>query len=216
MAIQSTIAQCTHIKVSGYRCGSAALKGQQLCFFHARMRRKTKAKVDAAIPQLLLLEDAESVQGALMQIIDLLLYDQIEVKKAGLVLKAIGMASRNVKNLRLEQARSESNQHFAREMVDRVMEPEPAESAPDASLLPEAALPDQDEWESIRKRREGTAAKACRWDSVGEGYMQDIMRLPAERRRMEAYPDGWKGVGIPPGIAERNRAEAELARVKMK
>src|SRR5580704_4442580 len=30
---------CTHIKVTGVRCGSPALRGEQFCYFHQRMLR---------------------------------------------------------------------------------------------------------------------------------------------------------------------------------
>lgn len=153
MPIQPNIVQCTHIKLKGYRCGSPALTGQRLCYFHARMRRGTKARLDAAIPPLLLLEDAESIQGALMQIIDLLLYDQIELKKARLVLRAIEIASHNVKNLRLQRIHLLDDESpfdkFEGDMVRDLPEeapPDAAEGDPDsedtdASPLPDPVLP---------------------------------------------------------------------------
>jgi len=128
MPIQHNILQCTHIKLNGYRCGSPALTGQRWCYFHARMRRGTKARLDAAVPALLVLEDAESIQGALMQIIDMLLLDQIEVAKARLILRAIEIASRNVKNLDLKHHQSlrPAYQDFRKDMVrDLVMVEEP-------------------------------------------------------------------------------------------
>jgi hypothetical protein len=148
MPIDPRIAQCTHIKLSGYRCGSPALTGQRLCYFHARMRRGAKARLDAAIPPLLLLEDAESIQGALMQIIDMLLYDQIELKKARLILHAIEIAARNVKNLDLRHYRDDDDEdyeHFETDMVQEL----PAEEAPDAV--------------------EGDVATAAAGEAAGEG-----------------------------------------------
>jgi len=129
MPIRPDIVQCTHIKLNGYRCGSPALSGRPWCYFHARMRRGAKARLDAAIPSLLLLEDAESIQGALMQIIDMLLLDQIEVKKARLIIHAIEVASRNVRNLHLGQhpwpARDYG--HFDTNMVHDLVEVEELE-----------------------------------------------------------------------------------------
>src|SRR6266700_2168376 len=33
---------CTHIKVTGVRCGSPALRGEQFCYFHQRMLRTVR------------------------------------------------------------------------------------------------------------------------------------------------------------------------------
>jgi hypothetical protein len=94
--------QCNHIKLNGTACRSMALDGRKFCYFHARMRHATQAKMNSALPRLLLLEDETSIQGALMQIIDMLLADQIEYKKARLILDAIRIASRNVKHIKPE------------------------------------------------------------------------------------------------------------------
>jgi hypothetical protein len=104
MPIRSNIPQCTHIKLSGYRCRGNALKGQPFCFFHGRTRQIVKTHLDTKIPEVLILEDAESIQGSLMQIIDLLLLSQIEVPRARLIVHAIEIAARNVKNLRANTA----------------------------------------------------------------------------------------------------------------
>ena len=160
MPIEPSIRQCTHIKLNGYRCGSPALMGQRLCYFHARMRRGTKARLDAAIPPLLLLEDAESIQGALMQVIDMLLYDQIELRKARLVLHAIEIASRNVKNLQLQHDRyddDEDYEHFEEDMVQELSAEDPPDAAdgadsPEAgSGLPEPVLPSADEYRATAR-----------------------------------------------------------------
>ena len=184
MAIQPTMMQCTHIRLNGYRCGSPALRGQRLCYFHARMRRATKAKVDAAIPQLLLLEDEESIQGALMQIIDLLLYDQIELKRASLILRAIEIAARNVQNLSLNAwANNDETDYsdFDGEMVQEVPE-EAAEGAAEEgedgeSRLPEAVLPIPDEHEACRQRRPCTAGVECKWGQTENQYVKQIEGL---------------------------------------
>jgi len=154
MPIRPNIVQCTHIRLNGYRCGSPALTGQRLCYFHARMRRGAKARLDAAIPPLLLLEDAESIQGALMQVIDMLLYDQIEVKKARLIIHAIEIASKNVQNLRLEYEYDSDDKDYENFEEDMVQEM-PAEDPPDdadstnvqegQSRLPEPVLPNPGE-----------------------------------------------------------------------
>ena len=39
MPVQPSDKACTHIKVTGVRCGSPALRGEQFCYFHQRMLR---------------------------------------------------------------------------------------------------------------------------------------------------------------------------------
>ena len=50
------------------------------------------------------LDDAESIQDALTQVIDLLLKDQIEAQKGRIILRAIELATRNLKNLQAAEA----------------------------------------------------------------------------------------------------------------
>jgi len=99
MPIRETIAQCVHFKLNGQRCGSPAILGERYCHWHNRVAATTKAHVDTAFASVLLLEDADSIQAALIHIVDLLLRDQIPLQKARTILKAIELASRNVKNL---------------------------------------------------------------------------------------------------------------------
>ena len=99
MPINPNIPQCTHIKLCGQRCGSPALTGEHFCHWHMKVKAATKAHVDSAIATILLLEDADSVQAALLQVIDMLLKDQVPLPKARLIKHAIEIASRNLKNL---------------------------------------------------------------------------------------------------------------------
>jgi hypothetical protein len=39
MPIDPNIPQCQHIKLNGVRCGSPALRGKDLCYFHNRHER---------------------------------------------------------------------------------------------------------------------------------------------------------------------------------
>jgi hypothetical protein len=199
MPISASIAQCTHIKLSGYRCGSPALAGQQLCYYHARLRRGAKARLDAAIPPLLLLEDAESIQGALMQITDMLLYDQIQEKKAGLILRAIGLALRNVKNLQ-HDAPAGTPSGFDHKMVTELPAGDPAAAPPEGEVngdtnkdgsqpaqpesgagsavssngLPESILPEADKRPF---RRYCEAEVRCGWEESEEVYVTQLGRM---------------------------------------
>ena len=99
--------RCQHIKVNGTQCGSPALRRNRFCYFHklhheervelhldrlkdARARRR---KLSITLP---VLEDANSIQVTLMQIMRLIITGQIDGKNAGLLLYALQTASSNL------------------------------------------------------------------------------------------------------------------------
>src|SRR6266850_3051214 len=112
------IPRCAHIKTNGTQCGSPALREQRLCFFHEKWQRqqitlKTEQAASQAANQIAnqttgqtasqtndqpnftlpLLEDADSVQVALMQVIQLMVTRQLDPKVSGLLLYALQTAS---------------------------------------------------------------------------------------------------------------------------
>src|SRR5262245_29935244 len=103
----ASIPRCQHIKVNGTQCGSPALHRRRFCFFHNRWREQHAARSASALPapqtiDLPLLEDANSIQVALMQVMRLILRGQIEPKTAGLLLYALQTASLNLRNTNFE------------------------------------------------------------------------------------------------------------------
>jgi hypothetical protein len=102
------IRRCYHIKVNGEQCGSPALRGKCYCFFHNKYRHlgaygvPQRGQRAAAAGRFPILEDANSVQAALMQVVRLILAQQIDSKEAGLLLYALQIASSNLQHLRLE------------------------------------------------------------------------------------------------------------------
>ncbi len=114
MAIRPEVPQCTHTRLGGQRCGSPAMCGEQFCYFHMRVKNATTQHLDSAIPSIMLLEDAESVQGALMQIMDLTLKDQISVPKARVMLRAAELAWKNLKEMEA-QRRHDQETEFRKE-----------------------------------------------------------------------------------------------------
>ncbi|HJX84186.1 MAG TPA: hypothetical protein VJ723_07575, partial [Candidatus Angelobacter sp.] len=89
--------RCIHIKQDGTQCGSPALKNDGMCFAHARLAMR-HAKL-LAMP---LLEDANSVQAAIMEVMRGLLDGDIDRKTAGLLLYGLQMAVCNLKNVCFE------------------------------------------------------------------------------------------------------------------
>ncbi|HZQ25986.1 MAG TPA: hypothetical protein VFA89_24550 [Terriglobales bacterium] len=97
------ILRCQHIRVNGTLCGSPALRRSRFCFFHKKWhdqriainhkKRRSRAALDLPV-----LEDANSVQIALMQVMRLILANQIDGKTAGLLLYALQTASVNLRH----------------------------------------------------------------------------------------------------------------------
>jgi hypothetical protein len=95
----STAKICTHIKVTGVRCGSPALRGEQFCYFHQRMLRTVKGPPASRVHHAALLEDEESIQASLMEVVNALLRGSIEIKRAELILRALNTAVRNIRRV---------------------------------------------------------------------------------------------------------------------
>jgi hypothetical protein len=103
-----TIARCQHIKVNGVQCGSPALKNRKLCHFHQRWQQgRIQLNADQARRSryslnLPILEDANSIQVALMQGMRLLLTNQVDHRTAALLFYALQTASSNLSRTTFE------------------------------------------------------------------------------------------------------------------
>jgi hypothetical protein len=104
----NSIPRCEHLKVNGTQCGSPALRRNHFCFFHKRWQETrivlnaNRARRGRAALDLPVLEDANSIQVSLMQIMRLILSGQIDPKTAGLLLYALQTASSNLKRINFE------------------------------------------------------------------------------------------------------------------
>ena len=86
---------CTHIKISGIRCGSPSLRGEQFCYYHQRMHRGVRTPRQSRLHPLACIEDKESIQSALTEVINALLRNTIDMKRATLILRALHIAVKN-------------------------------------------------------------------------------------------------------------------------
>jgi hypothetical protein len=114
-----SIPRCQHLKVNGTQCGSPALKRNRFCFFHKRFQEERiklncdRARQSRASFILPVLEDANSIQVSLMQIMRLLASRQIEAKTASLLLYALQTATFNIRHLTIEPS------HIEHVVIDR-------------------------------------------------------------------------------------------------
>ena len=112
------VPRCQHVKINGTQCGSPALRRRRHCFFHERIRReRAKIAADTSAQRgfdLPLLEDANSVQVALMKTIQMLGCGRLDHRTAGLILYALQTASVNLRNAEFEVRRSDRSCHRPR------------------------------------------------------------------------------------------------------
>lgn len=104
--------RCQHLKVNGTQCGSPALRRNRFCYFHKlhqeqritlgtdRARRTRNLTITLPV-----LEDANSIQVTLMQVMRLIIAGQIAAKQAGLLLYALQTASSNLARTSFEPYR---------------------------------------------------------------------------------------------------------------
>ena len=101
--MQSFPNRCQHLKINGTQCGSPALRRHRFCYFHKRFQDERiqlsadRARRGVATFELPILEDANSIQIALMQVMRLLVSGQLDHKTASLLLYALQTASTNLR-----------------------------------------------------------------------------------------------------------------------
>jgi len=102
MARHPNVKLCTHIKVTGVRCGSPALRGEQFCYFHQRMMRGVQTPPDARLHPVALIENEEAIQASLMEVINAIARNTIDLRRADLILKALHIAVKNSRRVRFD------------------------------------------------------------------------------------------------------------------
>ncbi|MGA2855263.1 MAG: hypothetical protein ABSE40_00255 [Candidatus Sulfotelmatobacter sp.] len=126
---------CTHIKVTGVRCGSPALRGEDFCYFHQRMHRTVKGP-NSRLHHVALLENEEAIQASIMEIINALIRGTIELRRGELILRALNAAVRNARRVRFENAGK-----MVTHLPDYDEPPAPAETTNVGTAAPEPTRP---------------------------------------------------------------------------
>ncbi len=175
MSIHPNVASCTHIKVTGVRCGSPALRGEQFCYFHQRMVRGVRTPPQARLHPIALIEDEESIQSALMEVINALMRNTIDLKRAALILRALHIAVKNAQRARLNLSRSEA----VTEVPDYAPPAEPAQ--PTEFDFPATAAPIPTEEE--KASREASDFRA-RWQAGEEALAQQEPQIRKHRNEI--------------------------------
>jgi glutaredoxin-related protein len=85
--------RCTHIKSNGIPCRSAAMKGEQFCYFHGEARAQRETQKAREIP---VLDSPEAVQLAIMRVCSLLATGTIEEKTARALFQGLRLAQNSL------------------------------------------------------------------------------------------------------------------------
>ena len=91
--------RCQHIKLSGHRCGAPARRRRRFCHFHERL-----ARPKAPANEVRFIEDAASLQLAIMEVLRELRSASPDYRACGLSLYGLQIACTNLRNLQEEQA----------------------------------------------------------------------------------------------------------------
>src|SRR5713101_3087869 len=102
MPVHPNVKVCTHIKVTGVRCGSPALRGEQFCYFHQRMMHGVQMPTNARLHPIALVENEEAIQSSLMEVINALARNTIDFRRAELILKALYIAVKNSRRVQFD------------------------------------------------------------------------------------------------------------------
>jgi hypothetical protein len=101
-----SVARCQHIKVNGTQCASPALREEKYCYFHMRWHATRMSVIlkerEHWIAGLPTLEDANSIQVGLAEVMRLLVTKEIDSKTGALLLYAMQTASANMKRTSFE------------------------------------------------------------------------------------------------------------------
>lgn len=89
--------RCLHIRFSGRRCGSAAMKKRPYCYFHAKQREPQKLRLHLGG-----LEDASAIQFNIARVLNDLQCGRLTKKDAYLYLLGLQIASSNHKHVEKE------------------------------------------------------------------------------------------------------------------
>ncbi len=85
---------------------SAALRGEQFCYFHQRMMRGVPTPPDARLHPVALIENEEAIQASLIEVINAIARNTIDLRRADLILKALHIAVKNSRRVRFESQTS--------------------------------------------------------------------------------------------------------------
>ena len=95
--------RCEHVKSNGTRCGSPALRDQIYCYFHHIWRNHQNDRQpftpdpNGMVWSLPILEDPDAIQMAIQLVLDSVLCNKMDLKRASILLYGLQTAAANIR-----------------------------------------------------------------------------------------------------------------------
>jgi uncharacterized protein (TIGR02246 family) len=116
--------QCRHIFTDGHRCASPCLRGEDFCYYHhttrkpvanPRGRRSRRTTFDLPLP-----EDRSSIQHSIGQVLQRIASNDIDPRRAGLLLYGLQIASLNLPKSQSAPTRDRDSERTEPQTVDEI------------------------------------------------------------------------------------------------
>src|SRR4051812_15167441 len=104
-------ARCEHVKPNGLRCGSPALREEIYCYFHRLWRnpyqpdeQPYRPDANGVLWNFPVLENADAIQLSIQLVLDSVLANRMDLKRASLLLYGLQTAAVNVRRTHFDPA----------------------------------------------------------------------------------------------------------------
>jgi len=101
--------RCEHVKPNGIRCGSPALRDEPYCYFHRIWRnpyqddhKPFRPDPNGILWNFPVLENADAIQMSIQLVLDSVLANKMELKRASLLLYGLQTAAVNVRRTQFD------------------------------------------------------------------------------------------------------------------
>ena len=186
----ASIRRCQHIKVNGTQCGSPALRDEKHCYFHMRWHATRMSVIlkqrEHWIAGLPTLEDANSIQVGLAEVMRLLVTQEVDHKTGALLLYAMQTASANLKRTSFE--------------------PEPTRVVIDRDCVAQRPL-GATAWSAVAGREYDEVEKADVVQDDSKKEVVDPVEAERGRRFMADLNRLTDGVALDPGFLDRRAGD---------
>jgi len=111
--------RCRHIFTEGRQCGSPALRGEKLCFYHHASRRPATHETIHGLTFVVLPapEDLHAIQRGLCEVLRLCASNAIDDKHASTLIRGLSIASANLARIARQQKNAPAHVELVQDFV---------------------------------------------------------------------------------------------------
>jgi len=216
--------RCRHIFTDGHQCGSPALRGEKLCFYHHASRRPAQHETIHGLTFVVLPapEDLHAIQRGLCEVLRLCASNAIDDKHASVLIRGLSIASANLARIARQQKNAPAITELVQDFIhDPVLgtlatgpEPEPAAAAlPDNApiLTPKPVI-------QYIRTPEQEAVSNANWAKAEAELAAHAAKHPpfADPIKVQTYPSSNEDFGLQEKTNRATPPPTPLLRVKEK